>query len=199
MKKLLTLFALMFFVVTAKAQIYDGITQPTKYRVWIPITASFDGGNSVSPFVGYKYEPIKWFSATPILQYNLNTKHLSPQLWLNFNIKQRYYLLSRSIYDCRTNRYRHTLSTTVKLPEGFMIDATWNDLYNGIQFANTDHLQLVAGYAYKFMVCNIGYSMRNTPGLIANIRFKITEYNWLQLKYDGGLNALSTNIALQFN
>ena len=200
MKRFLFLFAALLVMATAKAQIYDGITQPTTYRLLLPVTQSLDGGNpSVAPFIGYKYQPAKWFSVTPVVQYNINNETFIPQVWLNFNVKQRFYILSRSIYNARTNIYSHTLSATMKLPLGFMIDGTWDNLYNGRKFAKTDRLQFVAGYAHKWFVLNAGYSMRNYRGFIANIRFKVTEYNWLQLKYDGGVNAITAQVVLQFN
>ena len=80
-----------------------------------------------------------------------------------------------------------------------MVDATWENLYNGKKFCDTDRLQFVAGYGYKWFVVNAGYSCRNKPGVIANARFKITDYNWLQLKYDGGTESIQIGCALQFN
>lgn len=201
MKRLLILLVAMVVSTVARGQIYDGITQPTKYRIWVSISQPTDGNGKtvVAPFVGYKYEAAKWFSVTPIMQYNFSTETITPQVWLNFNVRQRFYILSRSIYDTRARQYRHTLSGTGKLPLNFMVDATWENLYNGRRFADGDRLQVVAGLAHKWLVFNVGYSMRARPGVIANVRFKVTEYNWLQLKYDGGLNAISVNVALQFN
>ena len=63
----------------------------------------------------------------------------------------------------------------------FSMAATWENLYNGKKFCDTDRLQFVAGYGYKWFVVNAGYSCRNKPGVIANLRLKITDYNWLQL------------------
>ena len=40
---LLTAFTLLF-AIGAKAQIYDGITQPTRFRVWVPVTTSLHDG-----------------------------------------------------------------------------------------------------------------------------------------------------------
>ncbi|MBO5710434.1 MAG: hypothetical protein J6R62_02800, partial [Rikenellaceae bacterium] len=110
---LLTAITLLF-AVGAKAQIYDGITQPTRFRVWVPITTSLHESNSttVAPFIGYKQEVCDWFSVTPVLQYNINNEVFTPQVWLNFNVKQKFYVLSRSIYDTKANEYRHTLSAT---------------------------------------------------------------------------------------
>lgn len=201
MKRLLTLFAAIALSLSAHGQIYDGITQPTKYRLWLSITQPTQGNGQavVAPFVGYKYEAAKWFSITPVLQYNFTTSAFAPQVWLNFNVRQRFYILSRSVYDGSTDEYRHTLSATVKLPLGFMVDATWENLFNGRRFADGDRMQIVAGFADKLVVFNAGYSFRARPGFIANIRFKVTEFNWLQLKYDGGTRAVIVGVALQFN
>lgn len=48
-------------------------------------------------------------------------------------------------------------------------------------------------------VANAGYSCRSAPGFIANVRWKVTDYNWLQLKYDGGMKSIQISAALQFN
>lgn len=197
---LLTAIMLLFASGT-KAQVYDGITQPTRFRVWIPVTTSLHESNAttVAPFIGYKQEVCNWFSVTPVVQYNINSETFTPQVWLNFNVKQKFYVLSRSIYDTRANEYRNTLSATYKLPLGFMIDATWENLYNGKKFCDTDRLQFVGGYAYKWFVVNAGYSCRAHKGVIANLRLKVTDYNWLQLKYDGGTESIQIGCALQFN
>lgn len=200
MKRFLILLASLLFYTAAQGQIYDGITQPTKYRLWLSVTQPVSGGTTVvAPFVGYKYEAARWFSVTPVLQYNFTTSAFTPQVWLNFNVRQRFYILSRSIYDGGAREYRQTLSATIKLPRGFMVDATWENLFNGRRFLDGDRMQVVAGFAEKWLVLNAGYSFRSRPGLIANVRFKVTEYNWLQLKYDGGLRAVVVGVALQFN
>lgn len=199
--KTVMLLAMMFIALSAKAQIYDGITQPTRFRVWVPITTSLHDGDAttVAPFIGYRQDVNEWFSVTPVIQYNVNSETFIPQVWLNFNLKQKFYVLSRSIYDTRANEYRHTLSGTYKLPLGFMIDATWDNMFDGNRFCDTDRLQFVAGYGYKWFVINAGYSCRNKPGVIANLRLKVTDYNWLQLKYDGGTESIQISCALQFN
>ena len=85
-------------------------------------------------------------------------------------------------------------------PECALIfDATWENLFNGRSLCDTDRLQFLAGYGYKWFIGNIGYSCRNNPGLIANLRFKVTDYNWLQLKYDGGIECVQISCAMQFN
>ena len=38
--------------------------------------------------------------------------------------------------------------------------------------------------------------MRALPGFVTNIRFRVTKYNWLQLKYDEGARAFITSVAL---
>ena len=183
------------------AQVYDGITQPLRYRIWIPVSANLHGhgSTSVSPFIGYKENLTDWLSVTGIAQYNIGGEAFVPQVWLNLNYKKTFWFLSRSIYDTKANIYRHTLSATVKLPKGFMVDATWDDAYNGHKFIDTDRLQVLGGVAHGRFVVNAGYSMRNKPGVIANLRLKITDYDWLQFKYDGGAKAFTFSTALQFN
>lgn len=204
MKKLITVLSIFIITVFTGnklySQIYDGITQPTKYRVWLSLNQPYHGGSATfNPFVGYKVDVAKWFNVTGVAQYNVNTQAFTPAIWLNFNIDGRVYLLSRNIYDWKSNQYRQTLSGTVKLPLGFMIDATWENIFNGDRFFDIDRLQVVGGYDYQWIVFNVGYSMRENPGVIANIRSKLTPELWLQLKYDGGTEAIGVNIAYNFN
>lgn len=199
--KKMALVILLMLPCCLHAQVYDGITQPTRYRIWIPVSANLHGhgSTSVSPFVGYKENLTDWLSATAVAQYNIGGEAFVPQLWLNVNYNKWLWFLSRSIYDTKANIYRHTLSATVKLPKGFMIDATWDDAYNGHKFVDTDRLQVLGGVAHGRFVVNAGYSMRNKPGVIANLRLKITDYDWLQFKYNGWAKAFTFSTALQFN
>lgn len=188
-------------VAASRAQLYDGITQPTNFRLMLPVTQRLqeEGGTSAAPLIAYRYKPINWFSVTAVAQYNLGSRAFIPQIWLNFNVKQTFYILSRSIYNVKNNRYSQTLSATVKLPKGFMVDCTWDNLFDGRRFCDSDRFQVVAGYGYGKVVGNIGYSMRHQKGVIANIRLKITDYDWVQLKYDGGTNAITMQLFLQFD
>lgn len=185
----------------ARAQVYDGITQPTKFRVWLPVTANLHNSKdvSVAPFVGYKQDIGEHFSITPVLQYNINKEAFIPQVWLNANIAKKFYVLSRSIYDTKANLYKHTLSATYKLPLGFMVDGTWENMYNGKKFCDGDRLQFVGGWAHRLFVVNAGYSCRTKPGFIANVRWKVTPTDWLQMKYDGGTKSVQIGMALQFD
>ena len=185
----------------ARAQVYDGITQPTKFRVWLPVTANLHNSNdvSVAPFVGYKQDIGEHFSITPVLQYNINKEAFIPQVWLNANIAKKFYVLSRSIYDTKANLYKHTLSATYKLPLGFMVDGTWENMYNGKKFCDGDRLQFVGGWAHRLFVVNAGYSCRTKPGFIANARWKVTPTDWIQMKYDGGTKSVQIGMALQFD
>ncbi len=185
----------------ARAQVYDGITQPTKFRVWLPVTVSLHNSNDVSiaPFMGYKQDIGDHFSITPVLQYNINKEAFIPQVWLNANIAKKFYVLSRSIYDTKANLYKHTLSATYKLPLGFMVDGTWENIYNGKKFCDGDRLQFVGGWAHRMFVVNAGYSCRTKPGFIANARWKVTPTDWLQMKYDGGTKSVQIGMALQFD
>lgn len=200
MRKLFIMLVLVAVSLAAKAQVYDGITQPTKFRVFMPVTTSLEGnGSTGAPFVGYRTDVAKWLSVTPVLQYNMNTEAVTLATWLNVNYQQRFFLLARSTYNMKAKMFTETLSGTIKLPAGFMIDATWDNLYNGRKFMDGDRLQVLGGLDYGRFVFNAGYSMRALPGFVANIRFKVTKYNWLQLKYDEGAKAFITSVALQFN
>lgn len=201
MRRLLLVFVLAVLAIAGTlAQVYDGITQPTRFRLFMPVTTSLHGnGSTVAPFIGYRADVTGWFSVTPVLQYNMNTEAVYLAAWLNVSYRQRIYLLARSTYNTKTKMFTETLSGTIKLPAGFMIDATWDNLYNGRKFLSNDRLQVLAGLDYGRFVFNAGYSMRALPGFVANVRFKVTKYNWLQLKYDEGAKAFITSVALQFN
>ena len=195
------IFALILLLsgLKAEAQIYDGITQPTAYRVWASITQPTDGGStSFSFFTGYKHDVADWFSVTGVASYNVTAQAFSPAVWLNFNAGGVFYVLSRNIWDVRSGKFKETLSATVKIPHGFMVDATWDNMFDGGRFADGDRLQVVGGWGGKHVVMNAGYSLRAAPGFIANVRFKLTQAYWLQFKYDGGLKAVAVNMAYHF-
>ena len=200
----------MLLLAPVKAQLYDGIAPKGKYRLFLPVIASLENGKDIltAPCISYRYDPTDWLTVTPALQYYSAIEDISPQLWLNVNWGRKYFLLSKSMYDIRSRHFRETLSATVILPwecrikreaMRFMIDATWENLYNGRAFIDGDRLQAVGGFDVWRFVCNAGYSMRAYPGVIANLRFKITRLNFLQLKYDGGLNTLTVSAVLQVN
>lgn len=193
----LAVFALIFGM-SAKAQVYDGITQPTRFRLMIPTTISVDDAKTtVAPMFGYKQDIVDWFNITGVVQYNVANKAAIPQIWLNFNCNKTLFFLSRSIYNTSTNKYMHTLSATYKIPFGFMVDCTWDNFFNGTSFCDTDRLQFVGGYAYKWFVVNAGYSCRNKPGFVCNLRLKVTDLDWVQLKFDQGAKSVTVQTFLQ--
>ena len=202
MKKVISLIALLLFlgVGGTVAQVYDGITQPTRFRLFMPVTTSLEGhGATVAPFIGYRADVTEWLSLTPIAQYNMTSEAITAGVWVNVSYRKRFYLLARSMYNTKAGLFSETLSGTVKLPAGFMVDATWDNFYNGRSLIDGDRLQFVGGWDYARFIINAGYSIRAYPGFIANLRFKATKYNWLQLKYDGGMNSISVATAIQFN
>lgn len=186
---------------SATAQVYDGITQPTKFRVWLPVSVSTENSSAINstPFFGFRQDICKHFNATAVLQYNIKGEAFVPQIWLNADIMNKLYFLSRSIYDTRAGLYKHTLSATYKLPVGFHVDATWDNMFNGHKFCDGDRLQVLGGYGCKEFVINAGYSMRAAKGFICNVRLKLTGTQWIQLKYDGGAKQVTAAMAMHFN
>lgn len=197
------LLAAVFLVTasSAQAQVYDGITQPTKWRVWLPVSVSTENSQNINstPFIGYRQDICKHFNMTGVLQYNIKGEAIVPQIWLNTDIKGKLFFLSRSIYDTKNSLYKHTLSATYKLPLGFMVDATWDNLYDGHKFCDTDRLQVLGGYGNDRFVINAGYSMRAARGFVTNLRLKLTPTQWVQLKYDGGAKQVQAALAMHFN
>ena len=50
MRKLFIIITLIVVSLVARAQVYDGITQPTKFRIFMPVTTSLHGnGSTVAP------------------------------------------------------------------------------------------------------------------------------------------------------
>lgn len=188
---------LITIAVTVSAQVFDGITQPTKFRYWMPFTTSTTtpGKLAAAPFIGYKIQPADWVSLTPVLQYNFSREAVIPQLWVNVNYKQKYYLLFRSIYDLKSEAFSETISGTVKL-HPFMIDFTWDNFYRAEKFLTNDRLQLLAGYAWKHVIFNAGYSIRDQSGFVSNVRVKLTNLSWVQLRYDNGNDTFSLSTAI---
>ena len=86
MRKLFIIITLIVVSLVARAQVYDGITQPTKFRIFMPVTTSLHGnGSTVAPFVGYRADVAKWLSVTQVLQYNMTSEAVSFGAWLNVN------------------------------------------------------------------------------------------------------------------
>jgi len=197
MKRFLAILCILLTSVSLSAQVYDGITQPTRFRYWLPVTTSVNtpGSLSAAPFVGYKVQPADWISFTPVLQYNFNREAAIPQLWLNVNYQQKYYLLFRSIYDLKAESFSETISGTVKL-KCYMMDFTWDNLFRNDGFLINDRLQFLAGYAWKHLILNAGYSIRSRPGFVTNARIKLTNLSWIQLRYDSGTDLFTLSTAI---
>ncbi|MDP2234991.1 MAG: hypothetical protein Q8J88_01035 [Bacteroidales bacterium] len=197
MKRILTIMLMLTLGISASAQVYDGITQPTKFRYWMPFTTSTTtpGKLAAAPFVGYKVQPGDWISLTPVLQYNFSREAVIPQLWVNVNYQQKYYLLFRSIYDLKSETFSETVSGTVKLNK-YMVDFTWDNFYRADKFLENDRLQILAGYAWKHIIFNTGYSIRDQPGFVSNVRVKLTSLSWVQLRYDNGNNSFTLSTAI---
>lgn len=202
-KYILSFLALMVFCsLRSNAQIYDGITQSHKYRAWGALSQPTAGGEATfSTYFGYRHDFCQWFNATGLARYNISSKAFLPAIWLNFNIKDRFYFLSRNILDCKAKKYRQSIAATIKLPANIMIDATWDNLYNGRQWVTGDRLQAVGGINISGIrtIVNAGYSFRSDKGFIANARYRFNDNWWVQGKYDGGLECFDISFAFNFN
>lgn len=193
---------LILFSPSCFSQIYDGVSQSHKFRIWGGVSQPYKGGEATaSTYFGYKQDICSWFDATLLARYNFSSKAFMPAIWLNFNIRKQFYLLTRSIYNFKEKRYVQSLAATVKLPEGFMIDATWDNLYNGSKWCENDRLQAVAGMNISRIrtIFNVGYSFRTQKGIVGTVRHKFNDNLWVQLKIDGGIRAADFSLAYNFN
>ena len=184
------------------AQIYDGITQPDRFRFWGAVSQPYKGGDaSASTYFGYKQDICSWFNATGLARYNFSSKAFMPSIWLNFNVAGRYYLLTRSIYNFKESRFVQSLAATVKLPVGVMIDATWDNVYDGRRWCDTDRFQMVAGMNLDRIrtIFNVGYSFRSHKGMVGTVRYKFNNNLWIQLRVDGGTETADLSMAYNFN
>jgi len=188
--------------VALKAQIYDGVSQSNTFRVWAGISQPYKGGDaSASSYFGYKFTASEWFDITGLARYNFSSGSFLPAIWLNFNIDNRYYILSRSVFDCKEKRYRQSAAATVKLPLNFMIDATWDNIYNGHSWCSGDRLQFVAGMNIVKIrtIFNVGYSCRSYKGFVGTARYRFNNNLWCQVKADFGIDALDLSLAYNFD
>lgn len=65
------------------AQVYDGITQPTRFRLFMPVSVSLkDKGINATPFIGFRADVTEWLSLTPVLQYNRVAEAVTVGTWV---------------------------------------------------------------------------------------------------------------------
>lgn len=198
-KRLFWIIATFFTLCRLDAQILDGAAQSSTFRISLPYSYTITNGNwSASPYISYKHDFGTWGNGTLISQYDITNQTFVSQLWLGIIAKERYYLLSRSIYNHRTRSYSHGIAGTIKLPNNYTIDATWSNMFTSQNKITTDRLQIVAGYRHSKFIANAGYSILFRPGIIANLRIMFSPYYFLQMKYDGGYNQLSITSLINF-
>jgi len=189
LKKLLTATMLLLLSVAAHSQILDGKVQPDRFRISLPLTFNLDNGaiNS-SPYLSYKHDIASWLKGAAFAQYNIKQEAFVPQAWFEFSCADRYYLLSRSIFNTRTGKYSHGLATTIKLPSNLSIDGTWDNMLQQEGTTHIDRFQIVGGYINKRFIANAGYSMLYKKGIVANLRVYFSQTYFVQMKYDAGVN-----------
>lgn len=198
-KRLLLIIATLITLCRLDAQILDGAAQSSTFRISLPYNYTITGSNwGASPYISYKHDFGTWGNGTLISQYDIANQAFVSQLWLGLISKERYYLLSRSIYNHRTKSYSHGIAGTVKLPNNYTIDATWSNMFTSRDETTTDRVQMVVGYRHPMFIVNAGYSILFRPGVIANLRIVFSQYYFLQMKYDGGYNQLSIISLINF-
>lgn len=195
MKKIFFAITIIIWSFAAKAQVYDGITQPTFFRWWMPVT--YNGGDvSASPFVGLRFNVNDWLNFTPVAQYHMNSQVFVPQLWVNVNHDGKYFLLQRFAYNTKSEKVFYTLSGTARLPEKFMVDFTWFNLAENLSINPGNRLQILAGRDFGLFVLNAGYAFHGKAGFVTNLRIRATNLSWLQFRYDTGIKAFQLSTAI---
>lgn len=218
-KALLLVLFLQLIVNSASAQVFDGMTQPTTWRFWTPVSLSIETDKvNAAPFMGYKIwinnPSTSHLSTTAIFQYNFTNQTPSIQSWNNVNLlKRKVWFMSRTGYDIGNDKLWETLSGTVFFPYRLNIDFTWSNFFyfqNGFNFLDNDKLQIVVGYKLvlrlkdgskrSVFAFNIGARIRgNTTGIVTNLRLYIQKTNWLQFRYDFADKVFMMSAIIQFN
>lgn len=195
MKKTLLIILLIFIAVTARAQVYDGITQPTAFRYWMPVNVSTHSEVTAAPFIGIKHQSTEWLSFTGVFQYNIQAKHSMPSLWVNLNYEGRAWLLLRNTYNIDTQTFSNTLSGTYRLGQN-MLDFTWWNIQSGGNMFTGDRMQVLIGRDFGRVVINGGYALVGTTGFVTNMRLRLTNLSWVQLRYDTGTKVIGISTAI---
>lgn len=183
MKTILGVLLIIIMAHEGLGQVYDGITQPTTFRYLMPINISQDNEVSASPFIGLKQGVTSWLSFTGIMQYNIKRRAIMPSLWINANYKGRAYLLLRNTLNSNTGEFSNTLSGTYRAGS-FHTDFTWYNIQAGGEVMHNDRLQMLIGYDFGLFILNAGTSVIGSPGLVSNLRIRLTKLSWLQFRYD---------------
>lgn len=185
-KRLIILLIVTFIAVNVSSQVYDGYTQPARVRLYMSVNKLFKDAYTANSFIGYKIG--SKYSITGVAGYNFNKMDVG--LWLNLALPKTGVLI-RNVYS--NNSYDITISGTQKFGK-LHIDGTAFNLYStsGKQI----RIQTLLGYDAGPIVVNAGYAFIIKPALIINIRIRIDELSWMQLKYDSGTNSVSTSMFL---
>jgi hypothetical protein len=182
-------------------QVYDGMTQPTLYRI---MSANNIKGSTTLQ-LGRKWwiDKNRHFSTTVFYTYFLNKDNHAIESWNNLNLfNKQLYLLSRTGYNITTNNLWETFSGSCLLPYNMMLDFTWYNLYNNNEFFVNDELQVLYGVKlFNQFVVNGGYRIfGETPGPVFNIRFLLVDgFQWLQFRYVPNDKLFDIKLYIQFN
>jgi hypothetical protein len=187
-KSIIFCFATSLFIFAGQnlySQVYDGMTQPTLYRIMS--ANNIKGGTTLQLGRKWWIDKNKHFSTTVFYTYFLNKDQHAIESWNNLNFfNKKLYLLSRTGYNITSNNLWETFSGTYLLPYNMMLDFTWYNLYNNNEFFVNDELQVLFGVKlFNQIVVNGGYRViGETLGPVFNLRFLlIDKFQWLQFRY----------------
>jgi len=182
-------------------QVYDGMTQPTFYRIMS--ANNIKGGTTLQLGRKWWIDKNKHFSTTVFYTYFLNKNQHAIESWNNLNLlNKKLYLLSRTGYNITSNNLWETFSVTYLLPYNMMLDLTWYNIYNNNEFFVNDELQVLFGIKlFNQIVLNGGYRViGETPGPVFNLRFLlIDKFQWLQFRYVPNDRLFDIKLYIQFD
>ena len=197
------LFLTAIFILTAaagRAQILDGTIQAQKFGCTVPCSFNLKNDKyNLYPQFTYRQDIVSWFNASLTAQYSTLNKAFSTELAVEFNLKKRYFLLTRGTYDYCHNSYVHDTAATVYLPKGFTMDATWGGMFRKEKGRHTDRLQFLAGYTCPKFTVNAGVSVLYKAGFVANFKFWPVKNIALKAKYDSGVNRMYLGVTFRIN
>jgi len=199
MKRLLLTIALLAVTlsVTASAQVFDGIPQPTTFRLRGAVTHTF-GSDAGFMDAQVKIPLAEQHAVVLRGQYNVPAGSYFGQLWYSLNLlEKRLWLLPVASYNSNEEFSAH-LWATYKLG-----DWQFNTTIANVDDFDPDaggYAQVSAGYKFgRFFILLPGVVVLNDVrqwNPFVNLRVMVTKYTWLQGRFEHDIERGDDRIAL---